>query len=97
MRMQTARPLLFALFFVAVAHGLAPATDLLSPWAHGWDPSAVAPVHALAAQTLRGTVVRADRTPLPEVDVVIRTETGLVVARATSDSIGRFRLDIDGS
>jgi hypothetical protein len=31
------------------------------------------------------------------VDVVVRTDAGELVARTTSDSIGRFRVDIDGA
>lgn len=97
MRQRTARPLFSALILAAGAHSVAPAAHLLNPQGQGSDGSAlaVAPAHALAAQTLRGTVVRPDRTPLPDVALAVRTDAGLVLARATSDSTGRFRLDID--
>ena len=49
------------------------------------------------AQIVRGTVIRADATPLSEVDLVVRLEDGTVVARSTSDAGGRFRLDIDAA
>ena len=51
--------------------------------------AAFAPAHA---QILRGSVVRADRTPIPDVQVVLRSASDSVVARATSGAQGRFVL-----
>lgn len=44
------------------------------------------------AQLIRGWVLRADRTPIPDATVLLRGEEGDVLARATTRPNGRFEL-----
>lgn len=46
----------------------------------------------LEAQIIRGWVVRPDRSPIPDAEVLLTAEDGATVARATSDEMGRFEL-----
>ncbi|MDX1646519.1 MAG: carboxypeptidase-like regulatory domain-containing protein [Longimicrobiales bacterium] len=47
-------------------------------------------------QTIRGTVVEADRHPIPDAVVELRASDGRLLARAVSDTIGRFVLESAG-
>lgn len=46
-----------------------------------------------AAQTIRGWVLRADRTPITDATVLLRSEDGILQARTTTGEDGRFVLD----
>lgn len=46
----------------------------------------------MAAQTIRGWVLRADRTPLTDATVLLRAEDGVLRARTTTGEDGRFEL-----
>ncbi|MBT8489189.1 MAG: carboxypeptidase-like regulatory domain-containing protein [Gemmatimonadetes bacterium] len=46
-----------------------------------------------AGQTIRGWVLRADRTPIAGAAVLLRVEDGVLLARTTTGDDGRFELD----
>ena len=73
-----------------------------SPFRHGAGPSVVVVALALLAvsasplraQTLRGWVLRADRTPIPDATVTVIDEDGSVRARTVAGEDGRFRISV---
>mgnify|MGYP002623307055 CR=1 FL=1 len=50
------------------------------------------PTEPVNAQTIRGWVLRADRTPIVDATVTLRAEDGVVRARTTTGEEGRFTL-----
>lgn len=49
---------------------------------------------SLSAQTIRGWVLRADRTPIPDASVILRNDDGSVQARTVAGENGRFQLSV---